>query len=54
MKKLKITIDEGFSNKLVEGATFIGFYDFPVVDAPRKIVVPENIIPFSKRKLQTH
>lgn len=50
MKNFKITIDEGFSNKLVEGATFIGFYDFPVVDAPRKIVVPKNIVPFSKRK----
>lgn len=44
---------DGFNSKLIETALFEGFLEIPIMDAPKKIVVPSVAIPFSKRKAIT-
>lgn len=50
MKKVEPLIDEGLRVSLVETAFFDGDIEIPHIDAPDKIVIPKNMIPFSQRK----
>ncbi len=46
---MKLNIDDGFSPELVVNANFDGFLEIPVIKPPKEIIIPERIIPFSKR-----
>lgn len=46
----RIHADDGFDSKLVLGADFEGALNLPVIKAPREIIVPESLIPFSEIK----
>ncbi len=41
---------DGFNARLVETATFSGILEIPVIHRPDQIVVPVNLVPFSRRK----
>ena len=49
MPKNKIIIDDGFNSEFVETAIFDGILEVPCLEKPRNIIIPEAIIPFSKR-----
>ncbi len=46
---LKNSFDEGFNLELVETAFFDGILEIPKIEPPKKIFIPPNMIPFSKR-----
>ena len=41
-------IDDGYHPELVEGAEFDGVLKIPIVPAPRRIIVPTGLVPWSK------
>ena len=41
-------IDDGYHPELVEGADFEGILRIPVVPAPKRIIVPTGLVPWSK------
>jgi len=43
-------VDEGFRVSLVETAFFDGKFEIPHIDAPKDIIIPEGMVPFSLRK----
>jgi hypothetical protein len=45
----KTIIDDGFASYLVEGATFVGKYQFPKLSKHDEIIIPKDMIPFDKR-----
>ena len=45
----RCVIDDGFNSELVETAFFDGILEIPKLEAPKEIVIPENLIPFTKR-----
>jgi len=45
----KNTFDEGFNLELVETALFDGALEIPKIDPPEEIIIPPNMIPYSKR-----
>lgn len=47
---MKLIIDDGFRADLVKDAFFEGAMEIPIIKKPEKIVIPEALIPFSKRK----
>ena len=49
MSKNRILIDDGFNSEFVETAIFDGILEMPCLEKPRNIIIPEAIIPFSKR-----
>ena len=50
MKKDKNIIDDGFRPEFVENADFAGVFELPVIEAPKEIIVPQGMIPFTKRE----
>lgn len=42
--------DDGFNARLVEDATFTGYLEFPEIKKPDRIIIPDSMIPFSKRR----
>ena len=50
MIKRKANLDDGCNPELVAGAKFDGVLGIPVIEAPRKIIIPDGIIPFTLRK----
>ena len=46
----KKLIDDGFRADLVETAFFDGNLEIPVIKKPDKIIIPDGMVPFSKRK----
>ena len=42
-------IDDGFSSELVETAFFDGVLEIPKIERPDKIVIPDGMVPFSRR-----
>lgn len=42
-------IDDGFNAELTETAFFDGVLEIPIIEAPKKIIIPESVIPFSLR-----
>lgn len=49
MKHKKAIIDDGFNPELVEGAHFAGMFDFPCIDAPKEIITPKGLTPWTRR-----
>lgn len=49
MKIRKAIIDDGFNPELVKNAHFEGLFEFPVLDKPKNIIIPDGITPFSRR-----
>ena len=43
-------VDEGFRVSLVETAFFDGMFEIPHIDAPKEIVIPSGMVPFSIRE----
>ena len=43
-------VDEGFRISLVETAFFDGKFEIPHIDAPKDIIIPEGMVPFSIRE----
>ena len=48
-RKIETLVDEGFRVSLVETAFFDGKFEIPHIDAPKKLIVPQGMIPFSQR-----
>lgn len=46
----KNLIDDGFRADFVETARFDGIFEIPVIKKPDKIIIPDGMVPFSKRK----
>lgn len=44
----KAVIDDGMNPELVRGANFDGYYGIPIIKKPSEIIIPKNIVPFSK------
>ena len=42
-------IDDGFNAEFTETAFFDGILEIPVIEAPKKIIIPDAVIPFSLR-----
>lgn len=53
MKAPKCIIDDGFRPDLVEGAYFDGIFEIPHVPGPKEIIIPGEMVPFTKRKYHT-
>ena len=49
MKRTKLIIDDGCSPELVAGAVFDIPLGIPIIKAPKKIIIPDRIVPFSER-----
>ena len=45
----KIFMDDGFNPELVEAAFFDGELEIPHLNKPDELIVPNGMIPFSKR-----
>lgn len=41
-------LSDGCNPELVEGAAFDGVFEIPIIKRPRKMIIPENLVPFSK------
>lgn len=50
MKSKQTIIDDGFNPELVSGASFDGNFEIPHIPAPKDIIIPKGMIPFTKRK----
>lgn len=50
MSKIETLVDEGFRVSLIETAFFDGKFEIPHIDAPKDIVVPSGLVPFSRRQ----
>ena len=49
-KKVEPLVDEGFRVSLVEKAFFDGKFEIPHIDAPKDIIIPSGMVPFSIRE----
>ncbi len=49
-KKIENLVDEGFRVSLVETAFFDGKFEIPHISAPKDIIIPLGMVPFSIRK----
>lgn len=47
--KIETLVDEGFRVSLIETAFFDGNFEIPHIDAPKDIVVPSGLVPFSQK-----
>lgn len=47
--KLRAILDDGCNPELVAGADFDGYFGIPIIKKPEKIIIPNRIIPFTKR-----
>ncbi len=43
-------VDEGFRVSLIETAFFDGMFEIPHIDAPKEIIIPSGMVPFSIRE----
>lgn len=48
--KRKANLDDGCNAELVEGATFDGILELPMISAPTRIEIPGGFTPFTKRE----
>lgn len=48
--KRKANLDDGCNAELVEGATFDGILELPMISAPTRIEIPSGFTPFTKRE----
>ena len=49
-KKVENLVDEGFRVSLVETAFFDGKFEIPHINAPKDIIIPSGMVPFSLRE----
>ena len=42
------SITDGCNPEFVKGATFDGIFEMPIIKKPKKIIIPDNLVPFSK------
>ena len=49
MAKNKVIIDDGFNPEFVGDAFFDGALEIPQLEKPEKVVIPQNVVPFTKR-----
>ena len=49
----RCVIDDGFNSELVETAFFDGVLEIPKLEKPKEIILPECLIPFTKRNSST-
>lgn len=47
--KRKAIIDDGMNSELVYGADFDGYLGIPLIRKPDKLIIPADIVPFTKR-----
>lgn len=47
--KRKAIIDDGMNPELVYGADFDGYFGIPLIHKPDKLIIPSDIVPFTKR-----
>ena len=45
----KNIIDDGFSSELISTASFAGSLEIPILEKPEEVIMPEILVPFSKR-----
>lgn len=50
MAKAKLTVADGFAPELIEGALLEEFFNIPLLEPVKELIVPQGIIPFSKRR----
>lgn len=48
-KKRLATLNDGCNPELVAGARFDGILEIPFIEKPEKLIIPDNITPFSMR-----
>ena len=48
-KKRRATLNDGCNPELISGARFDGVLEIPFIEKPEKIVIPNDITPFTKR-----
>ena len=41
-------LSDGCNPELVAGAEFDGVFEIPVIKKPKKMIIPDNLVPFSK------
>ena len=41
-------LTDGCNPELVVGAEFDGIFEIPIIKKPKKIIIPDNLVPFSK------
>ncbi len=41
-------LNDGCNPELVEGADFDGIFEIPIIKKPKDIIIPDNLVPFSK------
>ncbi|MCF0224618.1 MAG: DUF4417 domain-containing protein, partial [Fibrobacter sp.] len=49
MRKSYACINDGFNPELVTGSRFEGLFEFPVLEKPKSIIIPDGFTPFSRR-----
>ena len=42
------TLSDGCNPELVKGADFDGIFEIPIIRKPKKYIIPDNLVPFSK------
>lgn len=47
-QKRKAIIDDGMNPELVQGASFDGIFQIPMLKAPKHILIPKGITPFTR------
>ena len=47
---VKIYMDDGFNPEFVETAFFDGVFEMPLLERPKQLVIPKQIVPFSARE----
>lgn len=52
-KKRKAIIDDGMNPDLVLGTYFDGYLGIPTISKPNQFIIPDDIIPFTKRNRRT-
>lgn len=41
-------LSDGCNPEFVIGAEFDGIFEMPIIKRPKKVIIPENLVPFSK------
>ncbi|MCF0215810.1 MAG: DUF4417 domain-containing protein [Fibrobacteraceae bacterium] len=47
--KQKAITDDGFNPEFVKNAVFEGLFEFPILEKPKSIIIPDGFTPFSRR-----
>ena len=50
MSKCLLTVADGFAPELIAGAQLEEFFDIPCLEPVKELIVPQGLIPFSRRK----